>query len=421
MRNLALARLLGLEDYGLAITLSILLAAVEMTTSLGLPQLCVSHRRGGQHPFQAALHGVQILRGLFGAALLLAMSVPLAKALHMPEQLGLLQTMALVPLLLGFCHLDAFRAQRLQRHRPQMLLLVGPSAVVLLALWPLSRIIAGPQVMGWLLALHAIMTLTASHALATRRYRVRIDRSVILLALRYGLPVAANGVLMFAVLHLEKLIAGQALGLGALALVAMGATLTMTPALILARSFQAFYLPLLRAGASPADARARALSLGCFIGAGCAIGTALLCPLVLPLLGPTFAPLGPLLALFAVIAALRLPKSALATIALADGRTALPALANLPRLLIAPIIWWSLASGGGLLAMLGLALAAETCGLLLGLFLLRAAPKVLPLAVLATCCTLVMAGYAGVAAALWLVFWLIARTRPLATIQARAA
>ncbi|EPX77517.1 oligosaccharide flippase family protein [Litoreibacter arenae] len=359
-RNLLIARLLGPEGYGLAAALIILTAAAEMATTLGLPQLIVSRPNGASAKTQAALHAVQVTRGVVGAALVLLCAGPLATALDAPDAAPILRSAAIVPFILGFTHLDAFRAQRQGRHLPQTLVLAVPAIVSVAVFWPFAAWLTGPQIMLFLLLVQACATVATSHLVARRRYRLRIDAGLIAVALRYGLPLTANGVLMFAVLHAEKLIAGASLGLAQMGVLAMGLTLTMTPALILARSFQAYHLPRMRTCSIPV------MGLGFLLGASLAATLAALVPLGLPVLGARFSGLAELVPMLSCIAAMRLPKSSLAVTALSQGRTHLPALANLPRVLALPVIWFALAQGGGVETLLALALGAEVAGLLLG-------------------------------------------------------
>ncbi|MEP3347018.1 MAG: oligosaccharide flippase family protein [Litoreibacter sp.] len=364
-RNLVLARMLGPENYALAVALIVLLAAAEMATTLGLPQQIVSHKQGGTRQHQNALQTVQLLRGLIGAAIVLAIATPLANALDAPDARYIFVIASCIPLLLGIKHLDPFRFQRQQRHLPHILVLGLPPALSFLALWPVTTIWSGPIVMLYLMLFQTILTVVISHAVSRRRYCLRLSRPHFRTALRFGLPLAGNGVLMLAVLHAEKVIAGVQLGLSEMGILAMGITLTLTPALISARCLQAYYLPKLKGtdhsilGISFLSAAALAIALSASV------------PLFLPILGHDFEALAGMIPLLSLIAACRLPKSALATAALAQGRTHLPAFANIPRAIAAPIIWVALANGGTIHTMLVIALTAEIAGLAVGYFMGR--------------------------------------------------
>ena len=403
-RNLLLARMIGAEGYGAAMVLVVSLSVVELVTTLGLPQQIASQPKGASVPMQATMHGVQLVRGLLCGLCLLLAAAPIARFLNTPELAGLLALSAVSPVLLGLCHLDAFRAQRHRRHSAQIALLVVPAGLSALSLWPLQVWLDGAQLMLGLIGVHSLSQLGLSHLVARRGYDVRVTSKQALTCVKYGFPLAGNGVVLAFVLHYEKAVSGHFFDLETLALLAMGAALTMTPALTAARSFQGFHLPVLRRAP---DISAQVMARACNLGAGLAIALALLAPWVLGALGPSFAPAVALLPFLVVLAALRLPKSGLATIAMAQGRTMVPLVANLPRLASVPIIW-SVASGGGsVLDILLIAAIAEALGLVAGILASFKALR-LPypeLGIFALTCLLVALGQAGSAVILLVLFW----------------
>jgi len=255
-----------------------------------------------------------------------------------------------------------------------------------------------------LIAVHSCSQLALSHVLTRRRYKAQFDKEKALTCLKYGLPLAGNGIVLAFVLHYEKAIAGHFFNLETLALLAMGAALTMTPALTAARSFQGVHLPVLR---RVPDRSSQIMARACNLGAGIAIALALLAPWVLGVLGTSFAPAFALLPLLIVLAALRLPKSGLATIAMAQGRTKLPLIANVPRLISVPIIWTVASGGGGVLDILLVAAIAEAVGLALGLLVsVRAFQIPYPqLAIFALTCLLIAVGQATSAILVLVLFW----------------
>ncbi|SDW75717.1 oligosaccharide flippase family protein [Litoreibacter albidus] len=415
-RNLMLARLLGPEHYAIAVGIAILVAGAEMVTTLGLPQFIVSHERGNTRKLQAALHMVHCARGVVGAGLVLLCAAPLAQLLNTPSAAPAFQSAAAVPLILGLIHLDPYRAQRHQIHMPQILTLCVPAAVSLLALGPIIALNDGPESMLYVLLLQACATVLTSHATARCRYRFAFTPAITAHAVWYGLPLALNGALMFTVLHAEKFIAGARLGLEEMGLLAMGFTLTLTPALIGARCLQAYHLPRLRQKSD------NALGASFLLGASLAAFLALTVPLAVPALGAGFTPLVTLIPLLSCLAATRLPKSALSTAALAQGRTYLPPLANLPRLLMAPIIWLTLSHGGSVQSLLSLAVLAEGIGLLVGILVgHRGAFPVTQAALALGATTLIIAGQPTFAALLCLGGWIMHLQRPNSPVRPATA
>ena len=414
-RNLVLARILGPEHYAIAACVIVIIAAAELGTTLGLPQLAISHKQGASRHFQATLHAVQLTRGILGACLIFVSASPLAHMLDASEFTPILQSAALVPLILGFTHLDPYRSQRHHNHLPHLLVLCIPAGISLIALWPVSLMQLGPTAMLYLLLLQACVTVGTSHLVARRQYALRFQPQLVAIILRYGLPLATNGLLIFAALHAEKLIAGAQLGLADMGVLAMGFTLTLTPALVCARSFQAYHLPKLRSSGGSI------LGVSLLFGASLATTLAALVPLGLPILSESFSGLGALVPILSCIAAMRLPKSALATEALAKGRTHLPAFANIPRLLAAPIIWIALSKGGTIETLLAIAALAEVVGLGVGIRMGQSAPlPVKDLAIAAVVLVLILSGQITAAAAACIFGWSMYAFRQ-ATIPAPVA
>ena len=69
-RNLLIARLIPVSDYGIASTFAIAMAVVEMASQLGLQQQIIQAKEGEEERFQAALQGFQLLRGCMGGLVL---------------------------------------------------------------------------------------------------------------------------------------------------------------------------------------------------------------------------------------------------------------------------------------------------------------------------------------------------------------
>ena len=84
-RNLLVARMILLADYGVAATFALAMAVVEMASALGLQQQIVQAKNGDDPHFQAVLQGFQLLRGIVSAAALFALAGPMADFMAIPE------------------------------------------------------------------------------------------------------------------------------------------------------------------------------------------------------------------------------------------------------------------------------------------------------------------------------------------------
>ena len=377
VRNLLVARLVSVEDYGIAATFAVSMAIVELASNFGLQQLIVQDRGGDDPRLQAGLHGFNAMRGLVSGLVLLALAGPLAAFLGIPEVAWAYQLMALVPVMRGLQHFDAERFKRRMRYGPSIAAVLVPALVSVAAVWPLAQAFGDWRVMLYAVLTQAALGLLASHVVAERRFAISLERDVIGRAMRFGWPLLVNGALLFLVMHGEKLVVGREAGMAALGLFAMGLTLTLTPGLVLARSAQAFFLPQLSALQDEGEAFDRmaatamqaALMAGLFVAASVAVVGP---PFVTLVLGEKFAALVPLLPWLGVLQAVRSFKAGTATVGLSRGHTTNPMLANVPRAVAVGVSWALLARGAGLGEVIAVAIAAEVAGYAISLVLVRA-------------------------------------------------
>ena len=314
VRNLVVARLISIEDYGIASTFAISMAIVEMASNLGLQQLMVQDRGGNDPHLQAGLHGFNALRGLMAGVILFALAGPLAAFLGVPDIAWAYQLMALVPVLRGLSHFDTERFKRHMRFGPGIVAGIVPAVLSVAMVWPLDRMFGDWRVMLWSIVAQTVLGLLASHLLAERRFSMSFDRAVMAKGLRFGWPLMLNGVLLFFVMYGEKLIVGRELGMAPLGIFAMGFTLTLTPTLVLARSAQAFFLPQL-AAVQGDDGRFQpmaAATMQAAVANGLVVAVAIVVigpPFVIFVLGEKFAALTPLLPWLAILQAVRVFKA----------------------------------------------------------------------------------------------------------------
>lgn len=376
LRNLLVARLLDIEDYGIAATFAVSLAIVEMLSNLGLKKMIVQDRQGDDPNMQATLQGFQLLRATAAAVALFLLAHPLAAFLGIPHVAWAYQVMALVPFLNGFRNLDLQRMHRRMHFLPSILGTSGPALASVLLIWPFFLLLGDYRVMLYAILAQIAFGVVSSHLLAKRRFRLAFDYEIVRRSLRFGWPILMNGALLFAVLHGEKLVVGRELGMGQLAIFAMGFTLSLTPLGVVSKSLNQFFLPQLST-AQDDSARFNRLSRINFQAHFlCAVLFAALLAIYGPaivhlLLGEKFAALSPLLAWLGILNALRLFKAASALSAFALGRTGNALWGNLPRAVGLPLAWYVLVTGGDLLSVIWVGLLGEAAGFLLSLMLLR--------------------------------------------------
>ena len=376
MRNLLVARMIPVADYGVASTFAVAMAVVEMASALGLQQQIVQAKEGDDPHFQAALQGFQVLRGVFSGLVLLLIAGPMAAFMGIAQVTWAYRLLALVPVLNALTHFDIHRLNRQMVFWPMLLTGALPALISVLVLWPLAHWFGDWQVMLYSILVQSLLGTMVSHLLARRPYRLVLDPAIMRASLRFGWPLLANAVLLFLVFNAERLIVGRELGMVVLAEFSMGLTLTLTPTLVLAKSVQNFLLPQLSAAHDDETHFKRlslltvqlvlVMSLG-FVLSVLLIGG----PVAHLMLGPKYDALLPLLFGFAVQQAMRVLKAGPAIIALALGQTGNAMIANLVRISVLPFCWYVAVTSGDVATILWLATAAEIAGYLVAIWLVR--------------------------------------------------
>jgi len=379
-RNMLVARLIPVADYGIAATFVVAIAVVEMASALGLHQQIVQSKEGDDPHFQSALQGFQVLRGLASGLLMFVIAAPMANFMGIPDVTWAYRVLALVPILNALIHFDIHRLGRQMVFWPMLLTGALPAMASVLVLWPLAHWLGDWRVLLYSIILQSALAVTVSHLVARRPYRINFDRAILKKSFRFGWPLLANAVLLFFVFQGDRVVVGRVMGMVPLAIFSMGVTLTLTPTLVMAKSAQNFFLPLLSRARAGGEATATeferwariTLQAAMLNGALTALAMAVLAgPLLLLLLGHKYDDLMPLLLPLAGLAAMRVCKSGPSIVALSMGRTGNAMISNLPRVLVLPVVWVVLEHGGSLLHTIWLGTLAEVVGYALALGLMR--------------------------------------------------
>ncbi len=375
VRNLAVARLITVEDYGIAATFAISMAIVEMASGLGLQQLIIQDKEGNDPNLQAGLQGFNILRGVISGVILFFLAGPIAGFLNIPEVTWAYQLLALVPIIRGFEHFDIYRLNREMKFGPLLLTKTVPALIGVLSIWPLYLAFDDYRIMLYSVLFHWVLVVVTSHLVARRRYRASLDRSVMRRSLHFGWPLLITNTLLFAIFQGDKIIVGRTMGLEDLALFTMGVTLTLSPLLVSASSEKQFFLPQLSAARDDDtfDRLANAAMQASLVsGLGLVtLMTLIARPLVDVLLGERYAALGPILVLFAVWQAVRIFKVGGTIAALSKAQTSNEMVTNVIRILALPIAWNIAVAGGTLSQILWVAIAGECLAFGASLVLVR--------------------------------------------------
>ena len=402
LRNLIVARLVSPENYGIASTFAMSMSIVEMLSYLGLNQLMVIDKDGDDPKFQASMQGFQVMRGVFSSVVLFLIAQPYATFLGVERVAWSYEVLALVPLINGFQHYDPHRQRRHLNFTPSVLVNSIPAMVSVLVIWPLALMFGDYRIMLFALFAQALSMVATTHLTAERPYRLAWDFTLMKRATKFGWPLLLDGALIFGAFNGERLIVLRELGVSQFAFFTMAFTLTLTPTIVLANSFQSLFLPNLSGAQKDPEAFQRlavasiesnlAIAVLLVLGASLVGG-----PLAYALAGPKYVSILTILVPIAILQAIRVAKNGANTVALARGQSSLSMMGNLVRVASLPVSWWIAVTTGDVLAIVWVVCVAEVVAFVLSMWLVRrwSGVKLRPLAlpVLLTVGLIVMVGF----------------------------
>ena len=333
-RSAILARMIGGEELGRAMVLTLVLRLAEMISDVGVERLLMQRHGAATPGLLAALHGACLLRGLAMAVLLAALALPMAFAFEGGATPEIYAALAIAPLLRSFLHLDYRLAERDLRLWPMAVVEGGAMAAMLAAL-PLALMVWGDhRAMLLVLLVQAGAQVALSHLVAGQRYRLTFDRAVLTEVLGFGAPLVLNAGLMFVTFQADRLIVAGWYGWAEVAIYGVALQLAMLPAQITGRAAGSLLAPRLRglSGVVLTLVARRAVCGYLALGMAFAAGFALVAPSAIALVyGADFRPDLTIALAFGVAAGARILRTPLSQLAVAVGRTGDPARANLWR------------------------------------------------------------------------------------------
>jgi O-antigen/teichoic acid export membrane protein len=372
LRNLLLARLIGADEMGLAVALALAIRLFEMAGEFGLDRLLMHVEEAALSPMRRAVHLLQLLKGGLLSGVVILLAGPVSRALNPGLDPSMFALAALALVIRGASHCEFRERQRRGDYLPGLVVEGGSALAAALLTAPLAWALRDYTALAWVLLLHAGVYCALSHLVASSTYRLGLDRALCSRCLRYGVPIALNGALMFLALQGDRLVVALHFPAAELARFALAAQLTLLPALIGTRYLLASELPrFARLSREDAGIGSYCLALLHRVGMVSLAGA-----LVLGLGGNVLVGLlygeayrvDPLVFwLLAAGAGIRLVRAVPSTAFMALERTHFLLLSNLPRLVTLPVAFWSAATGGGLAAIVTIAFIGEALSLAVGL------------------------------------------------------
>lgn len=376
VRNIIIARLISVEDFGIASTFAITMAMIEMASNMSLDRLVVQARDGEERLLLSTLHAIQVVRGLIGALVLFLIAEPLASLFGVPDVAWAYQALAVIPLMRGLAHLDMFRRQREMQFLPSVSVEVASQLLPTVAALPLALALGDYRAMLWVLLIQQLTFALASHWVAKRSYRWAWNREFVLRAVSFGWPLLLEGMIIFAILQGDRLIVGTLIGMTELGWFSVAFGLAFVPAMVAGRVLQLYFLPQLsRAQDAPAEfVRLYLVTMQASLLAGVAIAIAfaLAGPALLILLyGSKYEPAVQILIWLAIMQGLRTARNGSSIIAISKASTTTPLIANTARVLALPVALGFVAAGAGVMTLVAIAIAGEAMALGVALWMLR--------------------------------------------------
>jgi len=372
LRNLLLARLIGVEQMGLAVALALAIRALEMFSELGADRLLVQVEEPALPGMRGTVHLVQLIKGCALAAIAAALAGPIAMTLNADLDPAVITLAALAFVIRGLVNADYRERQRHQQFAPALVVEGGSNLIAALLVAPLAWLYRDYTALAWSMVLQSLLMCALSRRVATQRYSLRVERAALRRLVSYGLPLALNGALLFIAMQGDRLVAALYFPADQLARFAIAAQLTLLPALIGARYLLAAWLPeMARQRTEPEAFRRHHAVLLCrtavVAGAGAVLFGIWGNLLIGLLYGAAFLVTPELLWPLALAAAVRLLRAVPGTALLALERTRLLFASNLPRVLTVALACGVAADGGDLAAIALIALAGETASLAIAL------------------------------------------------------
>jgi len=415
LRNVLIARLISVEDFGIASTFAIAMSLVEMTSNIALDRLIIQARDGDKPMLQATAQAINAARGAIGAVVLFLAAEPLARFFGIPEIAWTYQLLALTPLIRGLAHLDLFRLQREMLFASFVRVELASQGLSTIAAVMFSLWLTDYRAMLYTLLLQQVIFTIATHTIAGRPYQWAWERAIVRRAIDFGWPLLVNSLLMFGIFTGDQFIVGSLIGMTELGWFSAAFALTLSPSIIVTKTLQSFFLPQLSKLQDEKDAfcQLATVTMQAAMLAGIVYLVLLVTvgsPLFITLYGSKYEPALAVFLWLAVMQCFRIAKAGPICVAVSKGKTTNPLIANTMRLLMFPCAALLVLNGSGMVTVVYLGIAGELLAFFMSIFLVRLSLRSnkldlsSPILAFIVLCALTMANF---------LFW----TSPSATLQ----
>lgn len=374
-RSVVLARLLGPEELGKTMLLALSLRLVEMASDFSIERLLSQSPDGDDPVFQRNMQGAALLRGLALALILILISVPLAAMFAGGPSASSFALLALAPLMRGIVHLDYRRRERHFDYRG-LAIVDGGAAVIMLVSAPIfASLIGDHRALVPIILTQVAAQLLLSRALAERSYGVSFERAHLSRVWLFGAPLILNSFLMFLTFQADRLIVASYYSWAELGVYGVALQLALLPAQIAGRAAASLLAPAFRraiAAGELANKAMPALKGYCALSIVFVLGFGLLAePVIQMVYGSDFKVGSPLIWALGFAAAIRIARTPVSQLAVALGKTSIPAKGNILRALAIIPALLAAKLGAPIYALAVAAVLGEACAAARSWMLLR--------------------------------------------------
>lgn len=245
LRNIIIARLVSVEDFGIVVLLTLTLAVVETVSNLAVDRLLIQAPDGDDPKLEATAHALQVVRGVLGGIIVFLSAASIASIFKISHVAWAFQILALVPVIRSLTHLDTLRFQREMFYRPTFWVEALPQVVSLTLAVPLAYWLRDYSAIVWAMLAQVLTQTIVTHHLASRPYQWVWDRKTVLRILTFGWPLLANGLLMFAIFQGDKALIAVAFTTEVVGWYGAAFMLSMGPAMLVTSVMNSLLLPVL--------------------------------------------------------------------------------------------------------------------------------------------------------------------------------
>jgi O-antigen/teichoic acid export membrane protein len=344
LSSMQLAWVLSKADFGIGATLWLTVTLLTMLSELGVDRLLVQADEGDDEHFNAVAQAISVIRGIACGAAVAAAAYPTALLFDQPELAWAFAAAGLTPVIDGFKHRDVSRMERHLRFAPAAISVAAPEAIACCLAYPLCLWIGDFRVFLVLSLGKNLMTMVLTHVMAERPFRLSWDRAIARRFFVFGLPLAANGALMYASLQGDRFIVAASFSPDQVGDYAVASTFTFHVGFLIAGAANRIGLPML---AQHKRSRAAFLRLFdtfnstlIFCGGAFAVAGIMLSPWIIRFLyGAKYADVAPLFAWITAAQSLRLLPIAPILGCLAFGDTTSALIVNVIKTTVFLATW----------------------------------------------------------------------------------